>query len=107
MAQPLQAILLGTTHENYRVWLASYHMMGARPTVVYSAAARRGDSIMVAFSGALPSALRPLIRNNALGELTRLRFKGTMAEYQHNFLALLCCTDRLTLRQPTQKIWPP
>lgn len=38
----------------------------------------------------------PPIRNNPLGELAQLRRTGSMEEYQHQFLALLCRADPLS-----------
>jgi hypothetical protein len=41
----------------------------------------------------------PPVRSNCLGELTRLRMTGTVAEYQEKFLALLGHIEALSMSQ--------
>jgi hypothetical protein len=41
----------------------------------------------------------PPVRSNCLGELTRLRMTGTVAEYQEKFLALLGHVESLSMSQ--------
>jgi len=87
------------TDEAYKVWLAAYHMTGTAQTWYMQLERNEGTPSWPRFKNRCHLLFSPSVRSNCLGELTRLRMTGTVAEYQEKFLALLGHIDALSMAQ--------
>ncbi|KAM0856597.1 hypothetical protein ACQ4PT_048998 [Festuca glaucescens] len=87
------------TAEAYKVWLAAYHMTGTAHTWYMQLERNEGIPSWPHFKNRCHLRFGPPARSNCLGELTRLRMAGTVAEYQEKFLALLGHVDALSTAQ--------
>ncbi|KAM0930587.1 hypothetical protein ACQ4PT_000853 [Festuca glaucescens] len=87
------------TAEAYKVWLAAYHMTGTAQTWYMQLERNEGIPSWPRFKNRCHLRFGPPVQSNCLGELTRLRMIGTVAEYQEKFLALLGHVDALSMAQ--------
>ncbi|XP_062182160.1 uncharacterized protein LOC133886488 [Phragmites australis] len=83
-----------------RVWLASYHLVGAAQTWYYALEQDEGMPGWERFKELCNLRFGPPVRINRLAELARLPFLSTVQEYSERFNALLCHARNLS---PVQK----
>ena len=80
--------------EEEKVWTATLHLDGVAAEWYFQLESDVGVPSWARFVEYVNLRFGPPIRSNSLGELTNLRRTGSVKEYQHRFLALLCrCTD--------------
>lgn len=88
------------TPERDKVWLASYHLLGAAQQWYFQL--ERDEPSWRMFKDYCNLRFGPPIRNNFLGELAKLQAVGTVDDYQEKFLGLLCHAESLTPAQQVQ-----
>jgi hypothetical protein len=78
-----------------QVWLASLHLDDVVAEWYYSFVKEYGLLPWFRFTEFINLRFGPPIWSNPLGELKELHRTGTMDDYQHQFLSLLCRCDGL------------
>jgi hypothetical protein len=86
---------MGTAPEEL-IWMASLHLDGVAVEWYYELKRDVGLLPWIRFYDFINMRFDPPLCTNGLANLKDLRCTGTMEEYQHQFLQLLCCCDDMT-----------